>query len=655
MNNKSLSEKIYADPDIEGGLASMQLFSMRTASASVVNILKEHQMRIVYHNIQGLLSHIGDLKVNNDMVNADFICLTETWLTSNDQYVNLNNYDFRHVCRNEAFNDNNEMFRTIKHMKNGGNKEGAGDHFYQCFIYTGMNRICSLSFSENQKDRIRLDKCYKFRVYPRGADNFRLDGNSKIFYIRECDTGTDSIQMDLALNPEPLSVSTALQQLNGQLISIVGVVHTIITLEDELEKDTCIKVKFWGSNFIPFHSSVSEKVRINLVTIEVYGSIVSCVSSVLSNIQEDDTKMTSNVIVEAVDTDSNCVLLEGGNMYEITKPDMEKIYDFERDEMKTVVNVQIMTEGRKIVQFDHFRHARKSKNGQNEGRGDVKLLNVDEKLKQSKKFSVSDIVLEDHPYFISSSLPTSSTLTKYPPETNKSYHEHDRDDLFHEYIPSDLVPLDHCRFLCELEYLASQLKSCTGCDKPLHLHNASGVRCYGVSGILYIICHRPICGRLNKIKLGKTHYPGENKRGIGVFDVNTKIATEENGNTQTGISVSTDTCWQKKGSGRSYNSLSGVSTLIGTKTGKVVDHRLRISSCKICEKARSKEMIPRKHQCRKNWSESAKGMEPDMVVEMLKGLDDKDIVVSQVVGDDDSTGFDRAKLLMPNSSMVKNQ
>ncbi|VDI21939.1 Hypothetical predicted protein [Mytilus galloprovincialis] len=78
---------------------------------------------------------------------------------------------------------------------------------------------------------------------------------------------------------------------------------------------------------------------------------------------------------------------------------------------------------------------------------------------------------------------------------------------------------------------------------------------------------------------------------------------EENGDTQTGISVSTDTCWQKKGSGRSYN--------------------------------------------------SCQGMEPDMVVEMLKGLDDKDIVISQVVGDDDSTGFDRAKVLMPNSSMVK--
>ncbi|VDI77551.1 ATP-dependent DNA helicase PIF1 [Mytilus galloprovincialis] len=120
MNNESLSAKIYADPDIEAGLASMKLFSMRTASAPVVNILKEHQMTIAYHNIQGLVPHISDLKVNSDMVRADFICLTETWLTSNDQNVKLDNYDFCHVCRNDAFNDDNEMFRTIKQMKNGG-------------------------------------------------------------------------------------------------------------------------------------------------------------------------------------------------------------------------------------------------------------------------------------------------------------------------------------------------------------------------------------------------------------------------------------------------------------------------------------------------------------------------------------------------------
>ncbi|XP_052084970.1 uncharacterized protein LOC127722154 [Mytilus californianus] len=46
-------------------------------------------------------------------------------------------------------------------------------------------------------------------------------------------------------------------------------------------------------------------------------------------------------------------------------------------------------------------------------------------------------------------------------------------------------------------------------------------------------------------------------------------------------------------------------------------------------------------------------MEPDMVVEMLKELDEKGVDILQVVGDDDSTGFDRAKRLMPNSKMEK--
>ncbi|CAC5426133.1 unnamed protein product [Mytilus coruscus] len=129
--------------------------------------------------------------------------------------------------------------------------------------------------------------------------------------------------------------------------------------------------------------------------------------------------------------------------------------------------------------------------------------------------------------------------------------------------------------------------------------------------------------------------------------------TEDQTDSRSGICISTDTCWQKKGSGRSYNSLSGVSTLIGKTTGKVVNHKVRISSCRICERAKGRGILPRQHKCRKNWSGSAKGMEPDMVVEMLKELDEKGVDILEVVGDDDSTGFDRAKRLMPNSKMEK--
>ncbi|CAC5423768.1 unnamed protein product [Mytilus coruscus] len=154
-------------------------------------------------------------------------------------------------------------------------------------------------------------------------------------------------------------------------------------------------------------------------------------------------------------------------------------------------------------------------------------------------------------------------------------------------------------------------------------NNALGVRPMGVSGMMYIQCTQ--CGTINKLKLGKTHRPPDSKKtGVGIFDVNTKLAAgigetqlnnllstikvyyidhkslkrreneighiiEQNAKTSEnnflleeaigslvigikyrdadleenrldiGISVSTDTCWQKKGSGRSYNSLSAIS------------------------------------------------------------------------------------------------
>ncbi|CAG2192475.1 unnamed protein product [Mytilus edulis] len=172
------------------------------------------------------------------------------------------------------------------------------------------------------------------------------------------------------------------------------------------------------------------------------------------------------------------------------------------------------------------------------------------------------------------------------------------DDL--TYIPPDLVPLSHCRLVTELDTLANQLKSCRECTIPLHLHDAKG----------------PV-PTLNRIKLGKVHF-GREKKGVGIFDVNTKAATgmihagigetqlnnflsslnvhcidaktlkireneagsvlenqaimsqqrhlqmeilnsttEDQTESRSGICISTDTCWQKKGSGRSYNSLSG--------------------------------------------------------------------------------------------------
>lgn len=46
-----------------------------------------------------------------------------------------------------------------------------------------------------------------------------------------------------------------------------------------------------------------------------------------------------------------------------------------------------------------------------------------------------------------------------------------------------------------------------------------------------------------------------------------------------GISVSGDGTWQKRG----FSSLHGVATLIGVRTGKVIDVIVKSSYCKVCE------------------------------------------------------------------------
>ncbi|CAG2238121.1 unnamed protein product [Mytilus edulis] len=111
----------------------------------------------------------------------------------------------------------------------------------------------------------------------------------------------------------------------------------------------------------------------------------------------------------------------------------------------------------------------------------------------------------------------------------------------------------------------------------------------------------------------------------------------------TGITASADGAYQRRGSGRCYNSLSGTASMIGKKTGKVVGYSARYKRCRKCDVAKLKKRLPTKHKCRKNWCGSAKSMEPDMIVEILKDAKKKDTPVITLIGDDDCTAFNRAR------------
>jgi hypothetical protein len=60
------------------------------------------------------------------------------------------------------------------------------------------------------------------------------------------------------------------------------------------------------------------------------------------------------------------------------------------------------------------------------------------------------------------------------------------------------------------------------------------------------------------------------------------------------LTVSFDTGWQTKGTGKNYNSLSGHSFMVGAYTRKVLSCLVKSKMCKICNLAENKKFL---HLC----------------------------------------------------------
>lgn len=199
--------------------------------------------------------------------------------------------------------------------------------------------------------------------------------------------------------------------------------------------------------------------------------------------------------------------------------------------------------------------------------------------------------------------------------------------------------------------LADGLSGCEKCGIPLHLSHSIGVLTCGLGSFLKVQCKNTICQHLNTIPTGKRHgkiwdantklATGMMHSGIGPSQVNALLsslniptvstrtlqnrqnelgtvmekvaedtkrsslheeiqATLESEGTD-GLTVSVDAGWQKRGSGRSFDSLSGHCSMIGSHTGKIIDYEVRSKSCRICENATKAGRVPKDHDCRKNW------------------------------------------------------
>jgi len=102
------------------------------------------------------------------------------------------------------------------------------------------------------------------------------------------------------------------------------------------------------------------------------------------------------------------------------------------------------------------------------------------------------------------------------------------------------------------------------------------------------------------------------------------------------LKLSYDMGWQKRG--RGFNSQTGVGHMIGHKGGKVVGYKTRNKRCVTCHKAFRSGKRAKKHDCRRNWYQSSKAMEPDVAKEIsLEIMTELDTGIHSIIGDEDST------------------
>ena len=267
-------------------------------------------------------------------------------------------------------------------------------------------------------------------------------------------------------------------------------------------------------------------------------------------------------------------------------------------------------------------------------------------------------------------------------------------------VPSnDAVKWCDGRRIIDLEILADGLGECSAnnCKQVLDLRKVVGENRVGLASVLWVQCE---CGEINRVATGKCHKQND-KSGV-VYDINTKCAEGmlHAGLSQTAVQrflatlqippparttlkirerevgpaferVAEKTCqnalqvesiltendssegpvdltasydmgWQRRSSGRAYNSRSGHGVLIGKESGKILAYGSRIVNCKQCEVDAAKGEN-KQHDCRVNWDGSSKAMEGDLAVELIEKLSKPEHRISTIIGDEDATTMNKVK------------
>ena len=109
---------------------------------------------------------------------------------------------------------------------------------------------------------------------------------------------------------------------------------------------------------------------------------------------------------------------------------------------------------------------------------------------------------------------------------------------------------------------------------------------------------------------------------------------------QVALTTSFDMGWNKRSSGRRYDSLSGHGFLLGCRTNKIIDSILCSKKCATCSRYERQDQDLPTHTCPKNYTGSSKAMEADGLLQAYIDLyrqSNGTLAISHVVTDDDSS------------------
>ncbi|XP_062571478.1 uncharacterized protein LOC134233522 [Saccostrea cucullata] len=120
-DENALLKKIYANPDIKSALLKMEKLIPKEGYPQCCTENGSFKT-IVLLNVQSLRGHILDLKSDTRLLQADFICLTETWLTDNENMKDfeIHDFEFNHTTRKQSYDESMNGFAKLRSAKGGG-------------------------------------------------------------------------------------------------------------------------------------------------------------------------------------------------------------------------------------------------------------------------------------------------------------------------------------------------------------------------------------------------------------------------------------------------------------------------------------------------------------------------------------------------------